>query len=205
MDANRKQRNLDDYARTHIRRRARRLVGVAGFRSSDTEDIEQELAIHLLKSLPNFDPGKAAYDTFVWRCVEVRVRELIRYRKREMRDYRLRRRSLAETVGEVDEDGNEHVEMAEEEVHDLRTGREARSDVERADLEMDVAQILAALPSDLRQVAEMLMTMSVSDAARRIGVPESTFRSRYLPSLRRVLSDFSDCFAAGARRGIGHQ
>jgi len=90
-------------------------------------------------------------------------------------------------------------------VHDLRTGREARSDVERADLEMDVAQILAALPSDLRQVAEMLMTMSVSDAARRIGVPESTFRSRYLPSLRRVLSDFSDCFAAGARRGIGHQ
>jgi len=84
MDANRKQRNLDDYARTHIRRRARRLVGVAGFRSSDTEDIEQELAIHLLKSLPNFDPGKAAYDTFVWRCVEVRVRELIRYRKREI-------------------------------------------------------------------------------------------------------------------------
>jgi DNA-directed RNA polymerase specialized sigma24 family protein len=72
--------------------------------------------------------------------------------------------------------------------HRNRTGRWRRSDAERAELALDTATVLAALPEDLRDLAMGLMDASPSQVARDLGVPRSTLQRR-LERLRRHFED----------------
>ena len=47
------------FAASFIRYKATRLVGRAGIRPCDQEDVEQELRLHLVQRFPKFDPARA--------------------------------------------------------------------------------------------------------------------------------------------------
>jgi RNA polymerase sigma-70 factor (ECF subfamily) len=184
MDANQKCHELNDYARTCIHHKARQLVGQAGYTEDDIEDIEQDLTLDLLERLPKFDPAKATLNTFVARCIDHKVSQLLRHRQTEMRDHQREACSLNDEVEVGEEELAERHTTISQDEHDLRIGKHNRPAAERADLQLDVAAVLADLPPELREVAEMLTTMPVAEVARTLGIPRSTLYETHLARLR---------------------
>ncbi|GIW85376.1 MAG TPA: sigma-70 family RNA polymerase sigma factor [Dehalococcoidia bacterium] len=170
-------KQLDAFAARLIRRKARQLVGRAGFTRSDRDDIEQELALKLLKQLSAFDPGEAHWHVFVTTVVERYAASLLRDKRAEKRDHR-RATSLHVLIETGDNGPVELAETVGRREQDARLGRDPRSDEERAQLAGDVADVLADLPADLRDVAERLKHDSVSQVARDLGLPRTTLLRR---------------------------
>jgi RNA polymerase sigma-70 factor (ECF subfamily) len=187
MGSNEKQYGINDYAEGLIHRKARQMVGKAGFTVDDIEDIEQEMRLDLLQRLVKFDPSKAKYNTFVSRLIDRRISDMIRGSKQDIRDYRCQESSLHEIVASGEEDKDvEHIETVSRDEQDHRYGRRIRSERERLDLEIDVPEVVARLPPDLRKLAELLQTVSISKAAKAFGVCRSTLYKSYLPPLRKA-------------------
>ena len=193
MDASQKQYELNEYARTCIHHKARQLVGQAGYTEDDVEDIEQDLTLDLLERLPKFDPAKATFNTFVAQVVARKCCNLVRYRQAEMRDHRREECSLNDEIDDGEGGQVEHVATISQDEHDLRIGKYNRPAEERTDLQLDIAAALDDLPADLRQVAEMLPTMSIAQVARELGIPYSTFYDSHLARLRKAFE----------KRGLG--
>ena len=186
MDTNKKLYGINDYAETLIHHKARQLVGNAGYTEDDVEELEQEMRLDLLKRLPKFDPSKATYNTFVSRLVERKISNLIRHRTQEIRDYRCEKCSLNDTV-ETGDSNNKKVKRMEtitQDEHDLRSGKYRRPAAERLDLQLDISMVLSKLPPELRELAELLKSMSITEAARELGIPRSTIYSFGLAKLR---------------------
>jgi len=174
MDANQKHPEINEYAESVIRVKARQLVGTAGFTTSDVADIEQELRIELLLRLPKFDPQKATYNTFVSCLVGRKCAKLIRHRMRELRDYRRNCCSLDDVVVDGDGSFTARAETMDRDETDIRTDKRARSREEQAQLRSDVGFALAALPDDLRALAECVMnTPTLTKAAKQLGMHRS--------------------------------
>ena len=131
-------KQLDAFAARLIRRKARQLVGRAGFTRSDRDDIEQELALKLLKQLSAFDPGEAHWHVFVTTVVERYAASLLRDKRAEKRDHR-RATSLHVLIETGDNGPVELAETVGRREQDARLGRDPRSDEERAQLAGDVA------------------------------------------------------------------
>lgn len=186
MDTNRKPCELTPYALELVGHKARQLVGTAGFTENDVEDIQQALIAHLLKRLPKFNPARASYNTFVDRVVEKQICNLIRDRQAEVRDYRREACSLNEEIDTGEEQPKQRLTTVLQDDQDIRTGKYARPAEERAQLQIDLNQVLAELPPDLRQVAEMLQTQCVSEVARNLGIPRRTFRDNHLAKLQAI-------------------
>jgi RNA polymerase sigma-70 factor (ECF subfamily) len=165
---------LGEYAARVIRFKAQQLIGRHGFTRSDREDIEQELRADLVKRLRQFDPARAKRKTFIARVIEHKVATIIEYCRAGMRDFRREERSL-DTWVDVGEDGWNRFgnTLAEEDVCDV-CGRPNLSREERSDLASDVENVIADLPAELRELCRFLKSGSLSDAARRAGIPRST-------------------------------
>jgi RNA polymerase sigma-70 factor, ECF subfamily len=80
------QNPLDEYAKTQIRVRARQLIRKPGFTSSDREDIEQELTLHLLQHIGKHDATRGCLHTFVSRIIKNKAASIIRQRHALRRD-----------------------------------------------------------------------------------------------------------------------
>jgi len=156
----------DDYATWFIKQKTDELVGHFGVSECDREDIEQELALDLIQRWPNFDPKKSKPRTFIARVVRNRISTIIRHRMTEQQRF--------EQIGHVPLDPT-----IEEEVSScFRTGQTERIDQDDVDIEHDVDVVLAGLPDELRRTCELLKTESIAETARRLGINESTVRSR---------------------------
>lgn len=193
METHTKQEQLSNYTRKLIYHKARQLVGQAGYTWGDVEDIEQELIRDLLDRMPKFDPEKACCNTFAARVVERKLCNLLRHRRAAMRDHRCEACSLNEEIETGEETTAQLQDAVSQDEIDLRMGRYNRPAGERAHLQMDVASVVAGLPSGLRQVAEMLRTQSVAEVSRDLGIPRRTFREKHLAPLRAIFA------AAGLR------
>lgn len=159
----------DSFASQLIRQKARQLVRHPGFSKSEREDIEQELRIELVQKYHCFDPDRARETTFIARVVENKVISLIRGRVAEKRDFRRAGRSLNETVGDAEGGQVERAQTLTASAARAHTGQAPRSDAEQAQLRCDMAEVLTALPDDLRQLAELLQVMSEFAASRVLG------------------------------------
>jgi RNA polymerase sigma-70 factor, ECF subfamily len=186
MDANKKSCELTEYALKLVHLKARHLVGTAGFTRDDVEDIEQELVLDLLARLPQFDPAKASYNTFVARLVDRKISKLVRDRQRERRDPDREDCSLSSLVNEEDGVKAELGDSITQDEHDLRTGKHHRPASERLDMELDVKETLSTLPEELRRVAEVLTAMPVAEAIQALRIPRWKLYEVYLPQLREV-------------------
>jgi len=187
MDTNKKQYGINDYAETLIHHKARQLVGTAGFTRDDIEDLEQEMRLDLLERLPKFDPNKATYNTFVSRLVERKISNLIRHRTQEMRDFRCEEGSIHDPIpssrgGDTEV---ERIETVTQDEQDFRLDRHTRSAEERRDLKLVISLALEKLPADLRELAELLQAMSITEAACELDIPRNTLYGR-VARLRRA-------------------
>jgi RNA polymerase sigma-70 factor (ECF subfamily) len=142
---------IDPTVAAIVRRKACRLVGRAGLRPQDREDLEQQLVLHILEQLKRFDPALGTWPAFVQRLVE-------RFGLNLVRSLRARKRNSG-PLAPLPEEGHPGPEKPP--VPDL-----------------DRTEALAQLPEDLRAVAELLVTESVTGAARELGVSRSTVHAR---------------------------
>ncbi len=178
-----KRPELSDYAHRIIRFKAGQLAGKYGFSRDDYEDLCQEMILDLLVRLPKFRSDRSSLKTFIARTVNRKAANLIRARKQEKRDFR---REVFSLDDEID-DGEGHLiargEMVREDVGDCSSGESS----ERTNLRLDVSLAIARLPPDLQRLAKLLMTHSITDAAKKLGIPRGTLCGRSLANLREIL------------------
>jgi len=185
MELTNRYDQLGEDARKLIRCKARRLVGCYGFTVSDVQDIEQDLALDLLRRLPKYDPSRARISTYISRLVEHCIATLIEKRNAECRDWSQCRDSLdAPARGGDPEDTalGEHYADPNNPTSDDIAAR------------LDIADVLAQLPPELRDTWEVCLHENVTSAARRLGVCRGTVYVR----LGRIREAFA---AAGVRPG----
>lgn len=155
------QSPIDPYAQQRIEYHARRLSRKPGFTLSDVPDIEQELAMDLLKALPKFDPSKASLPTFISRVVNRRCLGLLRDARHPKRRGGT---SLDASMGD---------EVTQDQRHRM-TGHRPVDEVEKAEVAEVVQLALGKLPDRLHKIAVLLMTHTQAEAARELGVSETT-------------------------------
>jgi len=132
METNAKRCELTDYALELVHHKAWQLVGKAGYTQDDVDDIKQDLIVDLLERLPQFDPAKATYNTFVARLVERKISNLLRDRQAEMRDHRREVCSLNEEIDTGEDEPVQRLTTISQDDQDIRTGKYARPAEERA-------------------------------------------------------------------------
>jgi len=177
---------LGDYAENLIRRKARRLVGVAGLTASDVPDLEQDMKVDLLKRLSKHDPERAPLNAFITRIVNNHIATIIEARNAKSRDYH-RHCSLN---GQVTANVDENVEMAGllDAEADGRFHRAEPSHESRVGLAIDVEKAIADLPPDLQDLCRRLMKQNLTEISKKTGVPRGTLYERR-ERLRRHFAD----------------
>lgn len=164
---------LDRFTSGIIRRKASQLVGRAGFTKSDQEGLQQELYVRVLQSLPRFNPQYGHRNAFITTVVERHAANIVRNKRAAKRDPR-RVTSLNVTVNIHGDDLSELSQMIEATKHGERLGRQVRSEEERSQLAMDLAELARSLPKQWQTFLHLRRTMSMSEAAREMGVPRTT-------------------------------
>ncbi len=169
---------LGSYAARQIRFRARQLIGRYGFTRDDREDLEQELALDLLRRLPRFDPERASLNTFVARVVDHAVATIIGRQKASSRGYRVSKISLDDHVR--DDQGNESPfsEVLDAAAYLRQTARGDFLTLEDQDRGIALADATRSLPCDLRKLCYLLANYSISEISQETGIPRSTLYGR---------------------------
>ena len=189
MDTNRSIHDFDDFALDMVSIKAAELVGKADFTADDFEDIKQDMLLDLLERLAKYDPGKSNFKLFVTCVIDRKGKNLIRYRESEKRDYRREDCSLNEDVMVADSDEPvQRLATIDQDDHDIRTGKYGRPAAERIQLRLDIEAVVAGMPPELRKAAELLQTQTVTQVARALGVPRTTFYDKHLRLLREAFS-----------------
>ncbi len=163
--------DLSEYAARLIKYKAKQLVGRFGFTRSDGADIEQDLSLMLLQQMRHFDRKRGNERTFVSRIVNCKVVSIIRHRAALRRNF-YRVRSIDDAAG-----GVEHSVAAAFVVEE--------SPPDRA---IDLTATIQSLDPDLQNVCSLIMTGSVAEAARRLGLTRGKARGR-LATLRKRFTD----------------
>jgi len=179
---------VDQFTARLVRRKARQLIGRAGFTKSDREDIEQEFWLKLVKHLSSFDPRQGHRHAFVTTVVERCAATLLRNKTAEKRDHR-RVRSLNVVIADDEHEGPVELgDTVSRRELDARLGHAPRDEHDLAQLALDIASVIASLSPEMRELAERLKTDSVSQIARDLGVPRTTLNDR-VRELRRRFED----------------
>jgi RNA polymerase sigma-70 factor, ECF subfamily len=154
-----------------IKHKAWGLIGTIGFTASDRDDIEQELAIDVLRRLPRYNPERAQLATFIVRIIDNKIASIIEARKSRFYDFRLHAYSLNEhtqdTEGWIIERGDE----IDEDDYLQRTGWRCHHAHDLMNLKADIARILPTLPPELRDLCSRLQNQNVTDISAETGVP----------------------------------
>lgn len=167
------------FAARFIRYKASRLVGHAGIRPCDQEDLEQDLRLHLVRRFPKFNPKVGHWNAFVVTVVSRHILTLLVQRCRGKRRHELAMISLEEIAGAVPESGDDDTVAKPRSEQCM-----AVEDTSQRDLAIDVRETVARLPPASRELCRQLMQESPAEVARSLGVPRTTLCGRIL-SLRK--------------------
>lgn len=169
------------FAHRFIRFKAKQILGRAGIRHSDREDLEQDLRYRILQSFRLFDPTVSDWESFVTTVVERRVASLVRRGKAHQRHGLVDQVSLSEAA--VDEEGQQ-VELADRMSADNQgkvNGRYSRSGADSIAMVHDLDRAMETLPDDQRRTCEELKRITVKSLARKRRVPRATLIYELLP------------------------
>lgn len=187
MDTKLSIHDFDDFALDMVNIKATQLIGKAGFTLDDIDDIKQEMILDLLERLSKFDPGKSDFKLFVTCIIDRKGRNLMRHRQTDKRDYRREAFSLNDDISVgISTEPVQRYSLMDQDDPDIRIGKYRRPAEERTHFRIDLAGVLADLPPELRRAAELLQYMSVTKAAREMGIPRRTFRDKHLAQLREL-------------------
>jgi len=190
------------FAAKLIRRKAKQLLGRAGFTRSDRPDLEQEMKLRVWQRFAQFDSRKAHWNAFVTTVVERHVATILQTARRIKRLEGETLTSLSELVEDCDNELAELDDTISPEHKEPLTGRYVATSGELCDLKLDVAEVMANLPDDLRELCELLKFHNVKDAAREMGIPRTT-ASSMVSRLRQIFVDagFEESFPESSSRG----
>lgn len=177
------------YAARFIRYKVMRLVGRAGIRPSDCEDLEQEIKLHLIKRFEKFDPRLAHWNTFVVAVVSRYILTLIVKRRRSHRREAMEFLSLDGLVND-DEEKLDHPGVDGANGH---TAHLALDTTEQLDVAIDVHETIDRLPHRSRELCERLMNDSTSEGARQLHLPRTTLCGRISALRQQFEPDFENC------------
>jgi RNA polymerase sigma-70 factor (ECF subfamily) len=163
----------DRFTRCIIRRKVKQLFGRAGFTQQDREDLEQELFVRVLQSLPRFNPEVAHRNKFITTVVERYVANILRNKQAEKRDHR-RISSLNVMVKITEEGPTELAQNIGDRELDARIGRHRRTEEELAQLTLDLAEAMSTLPDAWRMLLELRKSRTMQEVADEMGVPRTT-------------------------------
>jgi len=178
---------IDRFTRGIVRRKIKQLIGRAGFTKQDREDLEHDFYVRVLQGMRSFDSNIAHRNRFVTAIVERYVANILRDKQAEKRDHR--RVNTLHMMIDIGE--GEKVELAQMiSQGDLNTQRHRypRSEEELSRLAQDLADVMAKLPDELRDLAERLKTQTRSEIARDMGIPRTSLGAL----IRRLRQQFED-------------
>lgn len=173
--------NANSRVARNIRIRAERLARSGSVPGMDADDIAQDLRLDLLVRQASYDPARASFATFADRLIANRIATLAALTAR-LRAERTMQDLHAPCRRKVGDGGDLTLADALPNSAALHAGDNA--DPERAfGLRRDVGWLLASLTPACRQLALALSQMSVTEAARALGLHRSTVYAR-LASIR---------------------
>jgi RNA polymerase sigma-70 factor (ECF subfamily) len=176
------------FAARLIRRKARQLVGRAGYTRSDRSEVEQDLRIFLLSRLSKFDPEVSHWNAFVTMALERHVATILEKRRRQKRESSQNITSLSTQVPDECGQKVDLARMLGVEHREPLTGRYTVEDSGRVEAVVDVQELMSRLPEELRDLCERLKTDSIAKISRDLGVPRSTINDR-IYRLRAVFTE----------------
>jgi RNA polymerase sigma-70 factor (ECF subfamily) len=165
-----------EYARTLIRVKARQIVRRPGFSRSDTDDVEQDLFLHLLNQIQQFDPSRGSLNTFIARVVDSAVAMLIRQRRRGKRTPETG--VVIQSLEVMDQQGGPPAPLGttlSQADAERRTGGDSMSGIELFDLADDLAHLIDALPPDLQAVCRARMDRNRKETERDLGLSRRNY------------------------------
>ena len=169
---------FDAFTARFIRAKARKLIGRAGFRESDREDLIQEFALDLLKRRKHFDPRVATWEAFVVVVCENCLVTILAHRLAAMRSPNREDGSLNCPLPGATGTCTEAGAIVPESQHCLRTCQRHLTDEAAFGVVHDVAHVLEQLPRQQRELCQRLMESSVSEVARETGVSRTELYRR---------------------------
>lgn len=169
----------------NIRIRAAGLARSGAAPGMETEDIEQELRLDLIRRAPSYDPAKASFETFADRVVANRISSLAAVTQAS----RAERTILSLDAPADDDNGDGGLTLAD--VLSDTSAMHPGGDFVRSHgpgLRGDIGKLLAALCPASRRVAVAVSQLSVAEAARALGLHRSSVYDR-LASIRATAMD----------------
>lgn len=169
-----------------VRAHAQRLSRSKALPALETEDIEQELVLHVLRRLRDFDPKRASFATFVDRIVRHRAVAL-------HAESRTLKRGLGIDIisfSDLEHDpGTASASPREQSCEDpILLGAAVTTPEHEIMLRRDLRRLITMLPDRLRQSCAWLLDDSISAACRRTGLARSSVYER-LSALRKRCQD----------------
>jgi len=176
------------FAARLIAKKAKQLVRQFGFKKSDREDLMQEMRLRVWKGFQKFDATKAHWNAFVTTIIERQVATIIEATCRLKRNEGEYPDSLDVLLAQCQEDDAEESDdgLTPRETERF-TGRDLETDQKLSVLKLDVDDVIASLPDDLRELCEHLKFYDITETAEQMGVPRTTVHSR-LARLKEVFA-----------------
>jgi len=171
---------IDEFAIRLIKKRARQLIGSAGFTASDVPDLEQELALDLLTRLPKFQEGRAHRKSFIAVAIKHRVATLVESQKAAKRDFRKVAFSLDQVfTGNEGKQSDGYDRLDREKILDFDgVGRGLPDQNEKMARAIALDRVLQKLSPELRRLCDLLIELPISDIAKKTGLSRDTIYRR---------------------------
>lgn len=176
---------IDTYSLRLIGQAVRRVIGKYGFTHDDRDDLERDLLVHLLTRLPRFDPRRAGKERFTRSIVLNRLRNIISNRKSAIRSI-APEDSLNVLVADDEGWAIERIDLVSADAYLQATGQASRPSAELRDLHIDFQRAVDTLPPELQDLCLRLLTQTITEIAREVGVSTATIYYR----IRKIRKEF---------------
>lgn len=140
------------FAESFAGEKARQIIGKAGLRRSDLEDVRQQLLLYVVSHLPGYDPRRGTPEAHVTMLLTTAVAMLLRERRAQKRGGGRSPAPLDELTHNERPDG----ECLSTTDAGRRLGCESGDVLETADLRFDLGDAVASVPLRLRSVVYLL-------------------------------------------------
>ena len=162
-----RQQDIGRFATWFINKKAKQLIGKAGFTRGNLNDLRQDLKLDLLQRRDQFDPQRTKWNTFVAMVVVRHIATILEHCAAARRDCRREQCSLNASMFD-------HEGKVVERHETLDADGRGHSEPPPHDLVADVHAVMAGLPPRLHTLCVFLQTKTMAQAARDLGVPRNT-------------------------------
>ena len=166
-----------EYVQNLLSTKSYQLCHRPSFRRWERPDLEQDLAVHVLRQAHHFDPSRACVKTFIARVVDSAVAMILRDRRRFKRAAGFRSRSLEEALFHSEKGAGSLADLLDEADGCRRTGGNPTPGQQYAELASDTQRVLSELPPPLQEIANRLINATEASIARDLGISRRQVRN----------------------------